>query len=228
MNSTFQLYLLAREGFDARSYNALFHQQIAALLPKLKNPKQRQHVEGLRGFDFMGYILASLRNAGFKGQDVEEKAHEIAVKLVVTPGKLFAGYDENKHGPLLARGKVAIANAIKNLVAKERRRRDAMLQMTYPMLFLWLPERDQKIVDDFRQFTHDRLGFLGLAILDARLDGDPIKTFVGNMGLGSPSAYVIKTTVRRLKLLAVEFGLATGDTDFLTRVEAAMARRRVN
>ena len=106
---TSQLYLLAREHFDPHQYNTLFQQEIAYLLPKLTDPQHRQHVQRLRSFDFVGYIMASLRNAGFKGQqEVEDKAHEIAVRLVVTPGKLFAGYDEQSHGPLIARFKGAV------------------------------------------------------------------------------------------------------------------------
>jgi len=222
---TFNLYLLAREHFDPSQYNALFRQEIEALLPKLTSPQQREHLQGIRTFDWTGYILASLRNAGFKGQEIEDRAHEVVVRLLVTPGKLFAGYDERRHGPLLARFKVAVANAVKNLVAKERRRRDLMYQGCYPLAFLWLPERDQRIIEDFRKFVHQRLGLLGLAVLDARLDGDQMKVLVGDLALGNPTAYLIKTVVRRLKALAVEYGQATGDPDFMARAE--VLRRRV-
>ena len=63
---------------------------------------------------------------------------------------------------------------------------------------------------DFRTFVHQRLGFLGLALLDARLENTAIKSLVGMPARGSRTAYLIKTTVRRIKLLAVEFGLAPG------------------
>ena len=67
-------------------------------------------------------------------------------------------------------------------------------------------------------------GAAGLAILDARLDGDPIKLLVGDPSMGNPTAYLVKQTVRRLKGLAQEYGQATGDPDFMDRVEAARRR----
>jgi len=221
---SFSIYLLARENFDPSQYNALFRQEIEALLPKVKSSRQREHLQLIHTFDWTGYILASVRNAGFKGQEVEDRGHDIVVRLLVHPGTLFSAYDDSKHGPLLARFKVAVANNVKNLVAKERRRRDLTYQGSYPLGFLWLSERDQRIIEDFRKFVHQRLGTLGLAVLDARLDGDHINALVGDVGVGKPTAYLLKTTVRRLKNLAVEYGHATGDPDFLSRVEAARRR----
>ena len=94
------------------------------------------------------------------------------------------------------------------------------------MAFLWLSEKDQRIVDDFRQFVRTRLGFLGLAVLDSRLDGDDPHLLISEIGLRSPTAHVLKTLTRRVELLAVEYGLAKGDPKFLKRVEAALAQRR--
>jgi hypothetical protein len=218
---TFQLFLLAREHFDPAAYNTLFRQEIEALLPKLKAPKQ---LEGLSTFDFVGYILASLRNAGFRGQEIEDRAHEIVVRLIVVPGTFFRNYKEGIHGLLIARFKVAVKNAIANIVAKERHRRARIHTTTYPLAFLWLPERDQKVVEDFRKFVFQRLGPLGLAVLDARLEGEQMKSLVGAIDLNSPTTYLIKMTVRRIKGLAQEFGRGTGDPDFLGRVEAARRR----
>jgi hypothetical protein len=44
--------------------------------------------------------------------------------------------------------------------------------------------------------------------------------------LGNPTAHLIKTTVRRLKNLAVEYGEAVGDPDFLRRANQAAAEWR--
>lgn len=219
--SAFTLFLLARENFTPSQYNTLFHQEIEALLPKLKDAKQRQHVEGLRDFDFTGYILASLRNAGFQGQEAEDRAHEIVVRLLVAPGNLFRGYDEARHGPLIARYKVAVKNGIRNIVAKERNQRHAD-GLFPPFAIRWLPEQDGDLIFDFRLFVRDRLGGLGAAVFDARMAGNPLKPLVGAADLGRPTAYLIKTMVRRLKRLAVEFGQAHGSPEFVNRVEAAI------
>jgi hypothetical protein len=86
------------------------------------------------------------------------------------------------------------------------------------------PRYDQKLIEDFRELVFQRLGPLALAILDTRLEGDEIKLLAGSERLGKPTAYLLKKTVQQIKQLAVEYGRAIGDQDFLGRVEAAAAK----
>ena len=76
----------------------------------------------MRGFNWVGYIAKCLRNCGYRDQrEVQERTHDIVVKLIT--GGLFRDYDEQQHGPLDLRFKRSVANAIKNMVEKERNRR---------------------------------------------------------------------------------------------------------
>ncbi len=76
----------------------------------------------MRDFDFVGYILASLRNAGFREQqEREQAAHDLVVQLLVSPGQLFAGYNASS-GPLEARFRLSVQNGIRNLLRGQRRR----------------------------------------------------------------------------------------------------------
>jgi hypothetical protein len=65
------------------------------------------------------------------------------------------------------------------------------------------------------------LGGLGLAVLDARLDGEETKGLVGSPSLGSPGKWTIKKVVVGIKRLAREF--FRGDPELLRRIERAMA-----
>jgi hypothetical protein len=96
----FHNWLLLRENFDPAAYNDLFNRELDAVLPTLRNADDRNRLASLRN-GWTNYIAASLRNAGFRDQgDLEERIHDIVVKLLVSPGGLFRGYDEKRHGPL--------------------------------------------------------------------------------------------------------------------------------
>ncbi|VTR99555.1 hypothetical protein [Tuwongella immobilis] len=76
----------------------------------------------MREFDFVGYILAALRNGGITDQgEREEAAHDVVVHLLVRPGQLFAGYDPAANGPMEGRFRVAVQNAVRNVVRTLRR-----------------------------------------------------------------------------------------------------------
>ena len=63
-----------------------------------------------------------MHHAGCHDQrEVEERTHEIAVKLLT--GKLFTGFDERRSGPMDLRFKTSVGNAIRNMVEKEQNRR---------------------------------------------------------------------------------------------------------
>src|SRR5262249_61086129 len=101
----FRLWLLVLESgrFDRDGFNDLFRQQLAELLPRVNDAGRRAGIDAMREFDFVAYILAALRNAGFADQqEREQAAHDVVVNLLVSPGRLFAGYGDQS-GPMEAR-----------------------------------------------------------------------------------------------------------------------------
>ena len=217
--NTFAHYLLNRENFDP---NTLFTAEAERLLSTLKQPANRQDAEKIRTFDWVGFIVAALREAGFKGQEINAKAHEIIVGL----GTLFHDYDEGEDGPLLDHFKGSVAKAVKKLVAKAYRRRSSTLKNTFPLAFISLSEKDQRAIEEFRKVVHKRLGTLGVAVFDAQIGGEKITSLVGAVDLGNPTANLLKQTVRRLRQFAVEYGQAVGDPEFLRRAKEATAAWR--
>ncbi len=158
-------------------------------------------------FSFTNYIAAALRNSGFTNQDdVQEKTHQIVIGMLVAPGGLFANYDETKHGPLEARFKRSVSNAIMNITQKERNRQRYL--PTIPIHTVSVPGEptgDERVIAGFRSLVGERLGPLGLAVLDTRLAGEPTKSLVGASELGSPSGHLVKRIVRRIKSLAGDY-----------------------
>jgi Arc/MetJ family transcription regulator len=221
---TLNLWLLLREHFDPVAYNQLFRQEIESLSRRLTDHRQRQDLANLEDFDWVGYIAASLRNAGYRDQEVEDRVHEIVVRLLVLPGTLFQGYDERRHGPLIARFKTAVGNAIRNQVEEDRNRRKRLQQISMPIAVLNLPPHDAGLIEEFRELIRQRLGPLALAVFDSRLEGEQVKSLVGVADLGSPTAYLLKQAVQRLKRLAAEYGRGMNDHDFTSRIEAAIDR----
>jgi hypothetical protein len=121
---SFQFWLLLREQLDKGAYNDLFRQELERLLPRLTDPLQRQHAEAMRDFDWTRYMAGAIRNAGIANQDeIDEKIHEIVIRMLVSPAGLFRDYDERRHGPFDLRFKRALANALNNLTEKERNRK---------------------------------------------------------------------------------------------------------
>jgi len=97
-----------------------------------------------------------------------------------------------------------------------------------PLVVLDLPARHQQLIADFRDLVLHRLGLLGFAVLDARLDGNPVSMYVGVPACGSPSARLIKYVVRSMNRLAGEFGRENGDPGFGRRLKEVFKRRAVS
>ena len=236
MIPTFRQWLLLRENFDPAAYNDLFNREVDAMLPTLRNPDDRQRLLALRN-GWTNYVAACLRNAGFRDQgQLEELIHDIVVKLLVSPGGLFRGYDERRHGPLDLRFKRSVANAVKNVVEKERNRRRYLPSIPLDNEFVpggvaaddlpapSDPNHDPRLIDRFRAMLQSRLGDLAVAIFDARLDGRQTKDLVGLPELGRPGRYVVKMTVQQIKTAARDYAQALGDPNFLSQVERLMDR----
>jgi hypothetical protein len=219
--------------FDAKQYDRLFNGELEKAIARVRDPACRQSLEGMQGFEWTGYIAAMVRRAGCRDRrEQEEKTHEVVVKLLM--GTLFRGYDERRHGPMDRRFKCAVANSIRNVVAKEQTRRRYLPSVSIGQEFEpggvtaeELPARsptdDEKIIEDFRNLLRNRLGGLAVAVLDARLGGEETKSLIGNPSLGSPGKWIIKRLVCQVKQLAREFAASLGDPELLRRIEKAMA-----
>jgi hypothetical protein len=220
--------------FDPAEYNQLFDDELGKL--SASSPEHREALERMRGFNWVGYIAKSVRNAGYRDQrEVAERTHDIVVKMLV--GGLFKDYDEQQHGPLDLRFKRSVANAIRNMVEKDRNRRRSLPSVGIDQEFRPggvgvddLRDRpaddggEEKVIDDFRQFVRSRLGELAIAVLDARLQGQETKSLVGREDLGSPGRYVVKRVVGQVKSLAREYAQRRDDPAFLRDIERAFQR----
>ena len=220
--------------FDPAQYNGLFDGELRKL--SVSSPEHRAALERMQGFNWTAYIAKSVRNSGCRDQrEVQEKTHDIVVKLIT--GGLFRDYDDQHHGPLDLRFKRATANAIKNMVEKDRNRRRFLPSVGIGQEFEPggitaddLPDRaatgdgEERVIEDFRKLVRTRLGELGLAILNARLQGQETKSLVGREDLGRPGRYVVKRVVGQIKSLAREYAQRLGDPAFLREIQRAFQR----
>jgi hypothetical protein len=156
--------------FDPAQYNRLFDEELEKVIARTSDPTHRQALEHMRGFNWMSYIGASVRHAGFRDYRAGQEAiHEVVVKLLT--GALFSGFDEQRSGPIDLRFKRSVTNAIKNLVEKERNRRHYL--PTVPIQQTFAPggvtpddlpapplgrddDREERLVRDFRKLVRRR------------------------------------------------------------------------
>ena len=226
----------ARRPMMAMAYDNLFNQELDAVLPTLRNTDGHNRLASLRG-GWTNYIAACLRNAGFRDQgQLEELIHDIVVRLLVSPGGLFRAYDENRHGPLDLRFKRSVANAVKNVVAKEKNRRRYLPSIPFGNDFVpggvtaddlpapSKPNHDPRLIDRFKTMLQSRLGDLAMGIFNARLEGQETKSLVGLPELGQPGRWVVKRVVQQIKALAHDYAQTLDDPDFLSQVERLMNR----
>ena len=220
---------------DAAKYNQLFDD--AAATTSVSSPENRQALEGMRGFNWVGYIAKCLRNAGYRDQrEVAERTHDIAVKFLT--GGLFRDYDELKHGPIPKRWAAACRHAVINMIEKDRNRGRNIPTIPIGQEFTpggmsidELPDRavahdqdDERVIDDFRQLVRNRLGQLGIAVLDARLAGQETNSLVGREDLGSPGRWVLKNVVGQVKALTREFAQQRREPAFIRDIDRAFER----
>ena len=210
--------------FDPQSYNSVFDVELEKMIDRLRDNEARQQAAEMRGFEWGQYIARSLVRAGFRGDDVQEHCHAIVVKLIVSPGRLFRGWEPGRHGPLDRRFQAAVWNAIRNITEKQRNYRRRMTPADPTIMAERLPGRRpySGVLDDFRRLVAERLGPLAAAILDQRLADEDTKDLVGRADLGSPGKYIIKREVQAIKTLARQFAAESGDRAFLLRVIHAL------
>ena len=218
-------------GVSTDEYNRLFNGELEKVIARVRDPAQREALLRMRGFNWVSYIAASLRNAGFQDQrERDEKVHEVITKLVM--GKLFTGFDERLSGPMDLRFKKSVANAVRNIIEKEKNRRRYIPTVAIghepgTVAASELPDRvsvgqDEQVTENFRELVRTRLGDLALAVLDVRLNGGETKSLIGSPALGGPSKWAIKKVVQEVKTLARRYATSIGDFGLLRRIDQAM------
>ena len=217
--------LESSEFFDPVAYNPVFEGELEKLLDRTHDPEVQKQIEALRGFDFGNYIARSLIRAGFRNDDVETYFHDLIMKLLLSPGRVFKGWNPKRHGPLERRVRASIWNGIRNIVEKIRNRRKVVTHVDPAVMAERNPARQpySGVLDDFRKMVAEKLGSLALAILDWRMEGRDTKDIVQRAEFGSPSVYSIKREVGEIKKLAHRFAAESGDPAFLRKVEKALA-----
>lgn len=227
-----QLFVLGENVYELnhKAYDQLFATELKRLAMHNDRMAKSQLEDLADNFQFTRYILKSVRSAGFKDeQQANQITHDIVSQLLL--GSLF-DFDPAVI-PFGKRFSVSVANAIRNVVAKQNNR-----QRLIPSIPISDEEgvgipssqiagknvgtADQGVTDDFGTFVHERLGPLGSAVLRAKLDGDEVKGLVGSVELGGPSNYRIKQTVIAIKQLAREFFAERDDNVALGQIERAL------
>jgi hypothetical protein len=211
------------ELFDRAGYNDLFNSEIDRLLARVVDPDVRRELEEAKLMDWVGYISASLRRSGVQEADLDAHVHQLVIKLLIDPGSLFRRW--NGGAPIIARFKTSVRNGIINLAEKRRtrRRRFGTGGAVPEEIVAREPSGDDQAVEAFRRLVWERLGELGLAILDLRLSGTgDTKKLVGAAVYGKPSSYRVKETVKDIKRLAADYARMTGDDELLAKVNSAM------
>lgn len=174
----FKTWLLLIESgrFDRAAFNDVFRRQLDALLPRVTDDRRRASLERVRDVDFVGYILASLRNAGLgDDRDREEAAHDVVVQLLVRPGQLFAGYDPDRSGPMQARFALSVRNAVLN-VLRSRRRREPLNRAVGGTGVEAVPDRrrveDGDVLIAFMRYLKAEVGDDAVKLLTVKMEDD--------------------------------------------------------
>ena len=227
-----RLFIESYYDLDADAYNRLFDEELDRLRKHLTDSRHLDAVERMRNFNWIAYIFSALRREGYREpRELAERTHDLATKLL--SGKLFRGLDQERSGPIDARFRTALTNAIKNLKKAERTRRRHLPSvplgpgtMASDILAAHepIPLEDISFIHRFRDLVRERLGDLAVAILDARLGGQEMKSLIGRPEIGAPGPTTLKRLVRQIKRLAQEFADQIGDEAFAREIERAMER----
>ena len=212
--------------FNPQDYNIAFRRELLSLAERTTDPNASEPIAAMHDFDWAGYIEHSLLRAGFRNDELQEHFHSIVIRLLVSPGKLFRGWEPSRHGLLDRRFKRSVWNAIKNIMEKIRNRGRRVTAVDPSLMAELQPSRQpySAVVDKFRDLVADEIGELGVAILDQRLRGEDTKALVGQMELGRPSVWQVKQTVSAVKELAQRYAARIGGPDFADMVSTAMDR----
>jgi hypothetical protein len=227
----FQNWFLLEGGrLDRDGFNDLFRQQLDELLPRVTDSRRRSALAGMRAMDWIGYILTAVRNAGIVGDaDREATAHEVAVHLLVQPGKLFAGYDPTASGPMPARFAVAVRNAVRNVLRSRSRRRSrssdelADAATAPPDLGLARTEEDD-LFAAFRTQLRRALGVAAIEYLDLRLRGLTTRQILRRARFARLGRWRVRVLIAGIRAEAEAFA-RRNDDGFAAVVERLLRRR---
>jgi hypothetical protein len=227
----FKLWLLVLESgrFDHDGFNDVFRRQLAELLPTVADGGRRASLEAMQDTDFVGYILAALRNAGFADQqEREQAAHDVVVYLIVSPGQLFAGYGDSS-GTMEARFRIAVQNAVRNMNLSRRRREPLARAVRIgdgagELPVHAIPDRrhddhDGEVMTAFRDYLADELGEVAVTLLDRRLDGVSLRQLVRDPAFTNSPAWELRRLLRSVRDAALAFARRHGDDEFLAAIE---------
>lgn len=166
-----------------------------------------------------------MRNVGFGDQrEREEAAHDVIVQLLVSPGQLFAGYGDTS-GPMEARFRIAVQNAVRNLLRTRRRqpltRAIGIGHGAAELPAHAIPDRRHDDLDDemltaFRAYLGRAVGEDAVRLLDRRLDGMSLRQLVGHQGFGS--GWALRRLMRHVREAALAFARRQGDDEFLAAI----------
>jgi hypothetical protein len=226
----FTIWLMMVESgrLDHGGFNAEFRRQLAELLPRVSDSGRRASLEAMREFDFLAYILTSLRNAGLLDQqEREEAAHDVAVYLLVQPGQLFAGYNPSSSGPMEARFRLAVQNAVRNVLrsrARRAARSPAISGHRADDLLATVQDSchgrdDDAVVGEFREFLRDEIGEQAVNLLDLRLDGMSLRRIARQPGFLSLGDWGVRQLMGRVRAAARAFVRSHGDEGLLRALE---------
>jgi hypothetical protein len=213
--------------FPTQAINQMFHYGLTQAVERLKGqagPNQptdsfRAQADHLGEFNWVGYISRSLRGAGVRDQDLDSATSEVVMKLLHKPGGLFQRW--SGEGPIVARFKTSVANAVKNAHKRVKRQtRRHLLSFSEPGVDATAPtHHTAETVENFKAWVELRLGKPALNVLQHIMDGGEVKDLVGRDGL---TRYRVKQIVRDLKLELVTFG--KGDPLLLRKAKEALAK----
>ncbi len=216
-NFAFWLLLDESGKLDIQGFNDLFRQQLEDLLTRVHEPRRRSALEAMRHTNWMGYLLTALRNAGITHRD-EREAHaaQIAEYLLITPRKLFNGYDPESSGPMPARWVMAVQNAVRNVVRD--RRRQKRLNSRDADAVLARPEPDDEVLELFRKFIRQELGELAVELLDLRLDGQSLSQIAATPSFKAMGIAGVRRMFSQVRQAVRRFARRTWDVEFRREV----------
>lgn len=214
-NPTLYIHALLREQgeFPVQKYNALFDRQLTDLLRGVSDETQHDQLAAHLGKDWTGYIMRSIRGAGFRDEnEIEEETHRLVIKLLLNRKGLFSGWTGQ---PVEARFRTSVRNQIASVISqRQARRRTGSL---HPDTAFMGDAPDNSLVEEFIVFLRGRYGELAVRVFQHRLSGGETRELFGKVG----SRHAVKQAVRNIKTAVRDF--ANGDPEFAGMVKKAFA-----
>jgi hypothetical protein len=156
----------------------------------------------------------------------------VIVQLLVSPGQLFAGYGDSS-GPMEARFRIAVQNAVRNLLRTRRRREPLSRAIGIGHRAAELPAQaildrrhddlDDEMLTAFRDYLADEVGDDAVTLLDRRLDGVSLRQLLGNPAFSRSSAWALRRLMANVRDAALKFARRHGDDEFLHAIERLTA-----